>query len=336
MNSNKFSLKKLVMAVSGCALLSIGSASHAAVEGLKLLENIGTYRGTLKTYYATKPTASQISERTKLGSTMGSAAGIKFQQDKPLRLSETRTGYVSSSDASASFEVESTTGNFLFNAGLLKYRTESSTPNLPQDIDAGNIATEALRKYGLSVDSSQVKVARVGGLNMAAADGTGKSQIFEKLKTVRFSRNIGDLPVEGDARIVVHLGERGALAGMVYQWAKLEKTVTLSSRMLKKADDIKKDAQAELEAKAAKALRAELTRASLVMYDDGKGVVEPAYHFEMERYFDDGEQEPVMIPYDFYIPATVTPVAFYPHMEVAAVAPQDGKDESKGEDGSNN
>ena len=329
MQSNNFAFKKIVLAVSGIALAGMMSVSHAAVEGLKLLDSIGTYKGELKTYYATKPTSAELTERNKLAVTLARASGISLQQDKPLRLNETRTAFNSAADPSASFEVDSVTGNFLFNGGLLKYRKEVSTPNLPQDIDSARLASELLRKYGLTVDATQMKIAHIGGLNMSIADGaSGKSEIFEKLKTVRFSRNIGGLPVEGDGRIVVHLGEAGALAGLVYQWPKLEKAVSLGSTALEKPATIRTRALREIEAKSGKALRAELTRADLVLYDDGKGVVEPAYHFVVKRYFDDGELEPVMIPYDFYVPATLKPQAFYPHMEVAAVAPKDGRAET--------
>jgi len=132
--------------------------------------------------------------------------------------------------------------------------------------------------------------------------------------------------VEGDARIVVQLGEKAELAAMVYQWPRLEKSVRLTSDMLQKPDAIRDSAKREIEAMAKKAMDAELTQAELVLYDDGRGVMEPAYHFVLERHFDDGELEPVMIPYDFYVPATVKPVALYPHMEVAPKAPVDGRD----------
>ena len=36
-----------------------------------------------------------------------------------------------------------------------------------------------------------------------------------------------------------------------------------------------------------------------------------------------------MIPYDFYLPTTLEPQAFYPHMEVAELAPEDGRDEGE-------
>lgn len=328
MNSNTLSLKKMALALSAVALTGVMSLAQAAsVEGLHLLDRIGEHKGELKTYFAARPTDAELSERSKLAFSLARVNGIAFQQDKPVRLGESRTALISSSDASASFEVDAVTGNFLFNGGMLKYRSDANTRDLPQESDAAALAHQLLGKYGLSVDDRQLKIAHIGGLNLAIADGSGKSEIFEKLKTVRFSRVLDGLAVEGDARIVMHLGESGALAGMVYQWPRLEKSMALSSAMLQKPDAVRSSALDEIKAMTAKSARAELTKASLVLYDDGRGVVEPAYHFEITRYFDDGNLEPVMIPYDFYVPAAIRPLAYYPHMEVAPRKPADGSDE---------
>lgn len=326
MKLHNLSLKNITLMLSTLALASTATFSHAAVEGLELLEKIGTEKMELKTYYATTPTATELGERNKLGSLMGRVNGVAFNQDKPLRLNETRTAFASDAEPSATFEVDSRTGNFLFNGGLLKYRKEISTPNLPQESDLPGIASKALAQFGLRVDPAQMEIAHIGGLNLAIADGSGKSEVFEKLKTIRLGRTLDGLRVEGDARIVMQLGEEGTLAGMVFQWPNIGKAVALGSEHLQKPDAIRESALREIKAMSRKALRAELTRADLVLYDDGQGVMEPAYHFVMERHFDDGELEPVMIPYDFYVPATVKPAAFYPHMEVAPTAPADGSD----------
>jgi len=335
MNTTTFSaFKKVASAACGLALISVlaprPAASQDKVEGLELLERVGTYQGELHTHFAAVPTAAELGQRAKLGAVLGRGSGISFEGE-PLQLSETRTALTSPVDPSASFEVDSTTGNFLFNGGLLKYRKDASTPNLPQDAELPRLALSLLRSHGLAVDPKQMELAHVGGLNMAITDDGEKSQIFQKLKTVRFARTLDGLPVEGDGRIVMHLGEAGALAGVVFQWPRLEKSMLLEPEMLQKPEALRTRALDEIRSMAAKSERARLTRASLVLYDDGKGVLEPAYHFILERYMDQGERELVMIPYDFYLPATTKPLAFYPHMEVAPVAPADGKNEDADE-----
>lgn len=319
-------MKKIALAASALVLGGITTFAHADIKGLELLDRIGREKVELKTYYAATPTATELSARTKIGSQMGRAAGVTFTLDKPLRLTEHRTALISDSEASATFEVDSRTGNFLFNGGLLKYRKDISTPNLPQDSDLPALASKTLERFNLKVDPAETFIAHIGGLNMAIADGSGKSEIFEKLKTIRLGRTLDGLKVEGDARIVVQLGEQAELASMVYQWPRLEKSVRLTNDMLQKPDVIRTSAKREIEAMAKKALSATLTRAELVLFDDGQGVVEPAYYFVLERQMDMGDVEPVMIPYDFYVPATLKPVALFPHMEVAPVKPADGRD----------
>ena len=326
MKLHNITLKNIALAASVLVLGSTANISHADIKGLELLDRIGEQKVELRTYFAATPSAAELSARTRLGSLMGRSSGVAFQSDKPMRLDETRTALTSSEEPSATFEVDSRTGNFLFNGGLLKYRKDMSTPDLPQDIELPDLAFRSLEQYGLKIDPAETYIAHIGGLNMALADGSGKSEIFEKLKTVRLGRTLDGLKVEGDARIIVQLGERAELAAMVYQWPQLEKSQRLTSDMLQKPDAIRDSAKREIEAMAKKALHAELTRAELVLYDDGRGVMEPAYHFVLERHFDDGELEPVMIPYDFYVPATLKPVALFPHMEVAPKAPADGSD----------
>lgn len=326
MKLHNITMKKIALAASAIVLGSVTTFVHADIKGLELLDRIGQEKVALKTYYAATPTAAELSARNKLGSVMGRASGVAFAQDKPLRLTEHRTALISDGEASATFEVDSRTGNFLFNGGLLKYRKDISTPNLPQDSDLPALAGRTLEQFGLKIDPAETFVAHIGGLNMSIADGSGKSETFEKLKTVRLGRTLDGLKVEGDARIVVQLGEQAELAAMVYQWPRLEKSVRLTSDMLQKPDTIRASAKREIEVMAKKALGAELTRAELVLYDDGQGVVEPAYYFVLERQMDLGDVEPVMIPYDFYVPATLKPAALFPHMEVAPVKPADGRD----------
>jgi hypothetical protein len=72
-----------------------------------------------------------------------------------------------------------------------------------------------------------------------------------------------------------------------------------------------------------KAEKSTLTGAELVLYDDGRGMVEPAYHFTVNRLIDLGESDPAAIPYDFYVPIAKEPRAFYPYMDTALVQPDD-------------
>lgn len=326
-------LKRTVIRVSGVllahAIMMVEVQAAPTVTGLELLDGVGRYPANLKIYRAIKPSAADLAERLALGKNLGKAAGLDFDSATPLGLDKTRNALTSKIDPSASFEYDSGTGNFLFNAGMQSYRTDDSTKNLPQDSEVEALAGKWLNELGLRIDPRQLTLAHVGGLNMAAADGNGGSIIYEKLKTVRFSRVLDGLPVEGDGRLVVHLGESAALAGMVYQWPTVGKSSLLDRRQLQDPQTLRDSALKQIHSVTGKAASARLTQARLSLYDDGRGLIEPAYHFVIERYFDYGDREPVMIPYDFYIPVPRQPVALYPHMETALLQPASGSDTDK-------
>ena len=326
-------LKRTGIGVSGVllahAIMMVEVHAASTVTGLELLDSVGRYPANLKIYRAVKPSAADLEGRIALGKNLGKTAGVDFVSAAPLGLDKTRNALTSKTDPSASFEYDSGTGNFLFNAGMKSYRADGSTKNLPQDSEVEALAGKWLNELGLRIDPRQLKLAHVGGLNMAAADGSGGSTIYEKLKTARFSRVLDGLPVEGDGRLVVHLGESGALAGMVYQWPALGKSTLLDRQQLQDPRIIRDSALKQIRSVTGKATSARLTQARLSLYDDGRGLIEPAYHFVIERYFDYGDLKPVMIPYDFYIPVPRQPVAFYPHMETALLQPALGSDTGK-------
>ena len=324
----KHNLKLSLMAAAVCMVAS-GLASAAKVEGLEKLERMGEYKQTLATYHAAKPTREHLSLVSKTAAQLSDLNDIRLNQESAFSLGASRIGYSSEEDPSASFEVDRLTGNFLFNGGLKKYRKDESTPDLPTESDAVELSHMWLQEVGLAPKGEELQIAHIGGLNMSASDGKTGSEIFEKLKTVRFSRVLGGLPVEGDARIIMHLGESGKLAGMIYQWPTIGEVQKLGSRELMPAEKLQALARDKVEGMSKKAMSAELKNVDLVLYDDGLGVMEPAYHVVVERYFDYGDKEPVMIPFDFYVPTTIEPQAFYPYMEVAELAPEDGRDEGE-------
>lgn len=321
--------RRTILSLSAITMASFVSFSHAAVDGLELLQTVGEYQGELKVYFAARPSAEQLRHRAKLGEIMGESSGVKFSREKTLRLSESRTALMGQEDPSASFEVDQTTGNFLFNGGMQRYRQDGNTKDLPHSDAAVALSDRLLQEYGLNVNAEELELAHVGGLNMAIADGAGGSKIFEKLKTVRYSRVLDGLAVEGSARIVVHLGQGGDLAGMVYQWPEIADAKPLDAKELQEPKRLRDHALEQIKAVTQKVESARLTEAKLVLYDDGQGVVEPAYHFVVERNLDYGDREPVMIPYDFYVPVRKNPLAYYPFMENADVKPEAGENMAK-------
>ena len=301
------------------------AASEAPrIEGLELLKKIGEYSQELTRYQAAKPTESDIPILRHIGEHMAKISETRLALDKPQRLGETRIAFRSPEDPSASFEIDQSVGNFLFNSGLNKFRKPENTPNLPWQNDLAPLAREHFTEFDLPINPRELEIEHVGGLNMAIADGSGASEIFEKIKTIRFKRNINGLPVEGDSRIIAHFGENSTLTGLVFQWPTIGSKQAISSKELNSPETMRAVAQKQLEEVSQEALSAKLTEVELVLYDDGKGNMEPAYHIVLERQLDLGERESTMIPFDFYLPVSQKPVAEIPRVKDAVLAAADG------------
>jgi hypothetical protein len=334
MNASTSQLSRILMSgLLGVAALclSANAQAQARIKGLELLDKLPT-RSDLRNYKVVPPTAAESEQRAALAKQLGEQAGLRFQASE-ARYSDGRTGQIDSADPSASFEYNTKLGTLLFNGGLRKYRDDASTLSLPKSEEAAALARRQIQALKLPLSSAELAGVRVGGVNLAVPNGAGDSTIYEKFRTVRFSRAIAGVPVEGDSRVVVQLGSRGALAALVYQWPTVAAGEVLRTDDLVKTGAIREGALKQLEAITARADDAVLTAADLVLFDDGRGVVEPAYHFTVERYYADDKAGSTNIPFDFYLPAVTQSRALYPHLEVAAVKAKDGRDETPGDNG---
>jgi hypothetical protein len=235
-------------------------------------------------------------------------------------------------DPSASLELDSRSGNFFWNAGLARYRKEEETTGLPKDGEARDLVFRQLAKIKLVPNRDEIGSMHEGGLNMAVAQPDGSTKIYRKLVSLRIGRRLAGLPVMGESRIVAHLGEDGRLAGLVYQWPDVGRPQPLAPEELRSAAELQADAEATLTDGAVGAERIVVVRAELVMYDDDRGVFEPTYHVEARLHYSrptaaGGDQKDARydVPFDFFVPVAKRPLAFLPSMEVAPVAPTDGR-----------
>lgn len=293
------------------------------VEGLDLLDKIGRYEGPLASYQAFKPNAEQLQSIVKMSGRLGEGAGVKFS-GAALRSEGPRRLWNSASDRSALFQVDSRTGNFVFMGGMNRYRKDGSTPGLPTQQAAASAAREQLAKLGLKPEGGEIKLAHVGGLNMGAFDGKGEPKIYEKLRTVQFSRVLGGLPVEGDSRVVVTLGENGAVSALTYQWPAVT-TMKLGRDALADPQAVRSQAMGVLRSVTARAIRSKLASVDLVLYDDGQGMIEPAYHIVVQQYFAFPPGSQTMNPFDFYLPALKSPRAVLPKPNGAVKPPPEDR-----------
>ncbi|MCK4783809.1 MAG: hypothetical protein KAV87_08680, partial [Desulfobacteraceae bacterium] len=210
-------------------------------------------------------------------------------------------------DPSASFEMDKRSGSFLYNGGLADYKKDASTPNLIAREKAESMALQHLEKLGLLLDKEELKHAHTGGLGMAVLKEDGSTEKYDKLVTVRYDRILSGLPVMGASRIVVHMGENGKLAGLIFNWGEVTEGKKIESDLLLADEEIKRALEGRLMAAARDAKRIIVEKADLVLYDDGKGKMEPAYHVEARLFYEapgekgQGEIREYDVPYDYYV-----------------------------------
>lgn len=247
------------------------------------------------------------------------AAGTKLDFDREVE-ADGRFVFTSAADPSAVFDIDTATGAFLFNSGLKDYSAEGSTRGLPTEKEAPGIARKYLAELGqLPKREQELVVARVGGLAMAAAKDGKSSKPYHKLVTVFFGRVLGDLPVQGrGSRLLVHLGERSAVVGLIRAWSEVEPRKVDPARV-KNDERIRKEITRRLVHMAGEADEVVVRKVQLVLFDDGRGVIEPAmYVLASARYKGPEKGEgAVHIPVDFYVPVLFDAEGYYPFRQDA-------------------
>ncbi|HWR01649.1 MAG TPA: hypothetical protein VN371_07260 [Chlorobaculum sp.] len=245
----------------------------------------------------------------------------RSHESVPFEKAEQLTGgryvFTAENDRSAIFDIDPATGSFLLNFGLKKYTNEHSTLNLPSATQAPEIARKRLAETGqLPANGKEIVVTHVGGLDMAVAKYEFKPLTFKKLVTVQFGRVLNGLPVQGPgSRIVVNLGEDGVLAGLIRNWPEVQSKKVARSA-LKSNALIRKEIFQQLRTTAGDAKETFIRKASLVLYDDGRGVIEPAIFVVADARYVGPKNEPLVNnPVDFYVPVLKRPEALYPYMK---------------------
>lgn len=279
---------------------------------------------SLVTYHAvpTKPISQEQAQ--KMAEQLVEMKGEKMPFDD-VREYDGRFIFTSSENSAAVFDIDLATGAFLFNAGLKKYSSEGFTRGLPSPKNAPDLAREYLNKLRyLPGNKEEMVLARVGGLGMAAARNGKSSDKYEKLVTVFFRRVLQGVRVQGPgSRIVVHLGEQAALVGLIRNWSEVKAQKVLRNQV--KSDELIRHAmQRRLLKMADQAKEIIVQKVELVLFDDGRGIIEPAiYVVAAARYQGPKRAKGVVeIPVDFYVPVLLEPKGYYPfHKDAEAKWP---------------
>lgn len=228
--------------------------------------------------------------------------------------------YSSEKDPSAVFSIEPATGAFVFNSGLLDYSQEKDTPGLPKATQAVTLAKKYLSELGyLPKNENELANGHVGGLSIGIRREDGSKQVYQKLVTIHFGRVIDKLPVLGvGSRIVVHLGENGQLVGLIRNWVEVQKGTqkTMALSELRTDKEIRSAILEQIKTDLSTAKKVNVSKAELVLYDDGHGVIEPAIYVEALSEFESidpksRKAQPYNVPYDCYVPVIKSPKAYY-------------------------
>lgn len=222
-------------------------------------------------------------------------------------------------DKSANMEMDLTSGNFIYNGGMNEYLANGDTKNLVKSEQAATKAMKHLDDLGLKFNKKEMVVAHIGGVN-TATNINNTSQIYKKLVTVRYNRVLNGIPVIGASRIVVKMGTDGNLAGLIYNWPDVISTTAVKSTELYNSTEINNqlDNKLKLIGKAGKNnTKINVQKSNLVLYDDGKGNVEPAYFVEANMNYNtinltNGKNDTNNVPVDFLIPVLKNSQAEFP------------------------
>lgn len=328
---NKMNSKVAVYII--VALMVLGVSSLAAAEQLNTGEPKITWKVPTDKFLDKKNlTTYRAIQIKKIGHEQAYEMTKRFRETAKIKLSfeiveehDNRFIFSDVEDPSAVFDVDSATGAFLFNAGLKKYSGEGTTQGLPSPKDAPDLALKYLVKLGyLPENSKEMALTRVGGLGMTASKNGKSTEDYKKLVTVIFRRVLNELRVQGPgSRILVHLGEQADLVGMIRNWSEVD-AQKVAADQLKNDELIRREIYRRLLKTAGQAKEIFVQKAELVLYDDGRGVIEPAFYVVAAAQYQGPERTKgtVDIPVDFYIPILLKPAGYYPfHQDAEAKWP---------------
>ena len=185
--------------------------------------------------------------------------------------------YRSTFDPTAMLDINTRTGEFIFDKGIASYNQRGNTPDLPDEKDAVSLAKKYLKDLDLLPEEDELTVSHVGGLAMSEVVG-GRSFDYKKLVTVYFGRKLNNVPVIGVSRIVVDLGSNGELTGVIRNWRKINKSKTkkLSKNTFLDAKARYSKIRSQFKAHHPKAKAIKIKESQFILYDDGSGIIEPA------------------------------------------------------------
>ncbi|MBN2534376.1 MAG: hypothetical protein JXB88_15935 [Spirochaetales bacterium] len=168
---------------------------------------------------------------------------------------------------------------FIWSKDINEYINQSDTEKLPGKSVAAVFAKEHLMKLNLLPGAqNEMIVEHVGSSVLSFYNPETKAvENYEKLRNVYFTRVLHGCRVVGGMRIVVQMGTDGELVSLINNWPGLsEKKIKKSPKQ--NALFLKEKSKVFLQKhyRGSKVKSVIVDSGTLVMYDDGNGIVEPA------------------------------------------------------------
>ena len=282
----------------GGAVLVAGTTGLTAADDLSL----ALAANSLRTYTASSASCFADNWRQM-------AAKVASQAVLELKTAPSVIGafnrYVSNGDPAAFVEINPITQTILLTKGVQNYQTADNTPDLPKGATATAFAEKHLKDMGLyPADPAQLVPLEQGGVMLGVYNKkTGQQADYQKTTTLRFTRVLDGLPVEGPgSRIVIDLGTAGSLEGLVWNWHEVTGE-TVAATVIRSQSQL----QAEIEKQLDKMDGLQSSTQKLVLYDDGAGNIEPVLHVTATLSVTDNGQSVSSLA-DFYVPVLKTPL----------------------------
>lgn len=318
----------IVVAISSVLSLSAQAQEQQSIQPVQLIHYLSSAkpihldRERISTFTIKSDAALPEEEALRLAEKLFSYTKLKMEKlAKPAGKIGNRIFFRDEHDASASLMIDPNTQGVSFNRGMAPYKGDGDTKALPGAEKAPQLALKHLEALGIIPSPKELVLAHVGGLNAGIHNEDGTTNLYRKLVVVRYDRKLGGLPVFGNSRIVVRLGEEGALVGLVKRWLAVEEKRVSQAELL--ADDAITESVKKIlitEGQAASSIVVKKT--DLVLYDHGGGVIEPAIHVVANMHYQVkvangkivGETRRMDVPYNTFVPVLKNPKGVYPFM----------------------
>jgi hypothetical protein len=280
----------------GSAVLIAGSSGLTASDDLSL----ALAANSLKTY--TTSSASCFADNLQQMALKVASQAILELQSAPRAVGEFNR-YISNSDPTAFVEINPIYQTIFLTKGVQNYQTAETTPDLPKGTAATVFAEKHLKDMGLyPAEPAQLVQLEQGGVMLGVYNKkTGQQADYQKTTTLRFTRLLDGLPVEGPgSRIVINLGTAGSLEGLVWNWHEVTGQA-VAATAVRSQSQLQDDIQRQL----VKMEGLQNSSQKLVLYDDGSGNIEPVLHVTATLAITDNGQS-VSTLADFYVPVLKT------------------------------